>query len=92
MSSLVKPLVASVRTFFPWPTIIHILFPPPPPPALPLPLFPPPSSQVSSLVKPVASVKKLSITLRLQPDVPEMARGDDRRLLQAALNVVGGTC
>ncbi|GJP29855.1 hypothetical protein CLOM_g20133 [Closterium sp. NIES-68] len=45
--------------------------------------------EVASLVKPVASVKKLGVTLRLQSDVPEFAAGDERRLLQTALNVVG---
>eukprot|EP00897_Mesotaenium_endlicherianum_P004788 jgi/Mesen1/4337/ME000022S03626 len=42
-----------------------------------------------ALVKPVASVKKLTLTLRTQPDVPELAVGDDKRLLQTALNVIG---
>eukprot|EP00270_Netrium_digitus_P021895 TRINITY_DN962_c0_g1_i2.p1 TRINITY_DN962_c0_g1~~TRINITY_DN962_c0_g1_i2.p1 ORF type:complete len:744 (-),score=234.16 TRINITY_DN962_c0_g1_i2:808-3039(-) len=41
------------------------------------------------LVKPIASVKKLTMSLRLQSDVPEHAVGDEKRLLQAVLNVVG---
>jgi len=47
--------------------------------------------QVASLVKPVATVKRLGVTLRIQGDVPEFAVGDERRLLQCALNVVGNS-
>lgn len=45
--------------------------------------------QVHNLVKPVASVKKLSVTLNLAADLPVYAIGDERRLLQIILNVVG---
>lgn len=45
--------------------------------------------QVSSLVKPIASVKRLQVNLTMGPDIPEIAVGDDKRLLQTALNVVG---
>ena len=42
-----------------------------------------------NLVKPIASVKKLSVTLQLAPDLPDYAIGDDKRLMQTTLNVVG---
>lgn len=42
-----------------------------------------------NLVKPIASVKKLSVSLSLHPELPEYAVGDDKRLMQTALNVVG---
>lgn len=45
--------------------------------------------EVSSLVKPIASVKRLQVNLTMGPDIPEIAVGDDKRLLQTALNVVG---
>lgn len=41
------------------------------------------------MIKPVASVKKLLITLNLAPDLPEYAVGDEKRLMQVILNVVG---
>eukprot|EP00271_Cylindrocystis_brebissonii_P023413 TRINITY_DN969_c0_g1_i1.p1 TRINITY_DN969_c0_g1~~TRINITY_DN969_c0_g1_i1.p1 ORF type:complete len:768 (+),score=166.38 TRINITY_DN969_c0_g1_i1:640-2943(+) len=41
------------------------------------------------LVKPIASVKKLGITLRVLSDVPDVAVGDDKRILQTCLNVIG---
>ncbi|KAL0443678.1 UNVERIFIED_CONTAM: Ethylene receptor 1 [Sesamum latifolium] len=42
-----------------------------------------------NLIKPVASVKKLYVTLSLSPDLPEYAVGDEKRLMQVVLNVVG---
>ncbi|XP_050380848.1 ethylene receptor [Argentina anserina] len=44
---------------------------------------------VHNLVKPVASVKKLSVTLNLAADLPVYAIGDEKRLMQIILNVVG---
>lgn len=41
------------------------------------------------MIKPVASVKKLPITLILAPDVPSCAVGDEKRLVQILLNIVG---
>jgi len=45
--------------------------------------------QVLNLIKPIASVRKLLITLNLAPDVPEFAVGDEKRLMQVLLNIVG---
>nr|AGD95023.1 ethylene receptor 1 [Cucurbita pepo] len=45
--------------------------------------------EVLNLIKPVALVKKLSLTLYLGPDLPAYAIGDEKRLMQAVLNVVG---
>ncbi|XP_040986174.1 ethylene receptor [Juglans microcarpa x Juglans regia] len=42
-----------------------------------------------NLIKPVASVKKLSVTLNLVQDLPVYAVGDEKRLMQTILNVVG---
>jgi ethylene receptor len=41
------------------------------------------------LIKPIASVKKLSMTLLLTPDLPVCAVGDEKRLMQTVLNVAG---
>nr|TKR89955.1 ethylene receptor family protein [Populus alba] len=45
--------------------------------------------EVLNLIKPIASVKKLHVTLNLAPDLPECAIGDEKRLMQTILNVVG---
>lgn len=45
--------------------------------------------QVISLIKPIASTKKLHVTLTLDPDLPVFAVGDWKRLMQTLLNVVG---
>jgi len=45
--------------------------------------------QIVELIKPIASVKKLPITLILAPDLPAHAIGDEKRLTQTLLNVVG---
>lgn len=45
--------------------------------------------QIVELIKPIASVKKLPITLILSPDLPTHAIGDEKRLTQTLLNVVG---
>nr|GME06334.1 ethylene receptor [Ipomoea batatas] len=42
--------------------------------------------EVHNLMKPIASVKKLSVTLSLSSDLPEYAIGDEKQVL---LNVVG---
>ncbi|GMI90019.1 ETHYLENE INSENSITIVE 1, ETHYLENE RESPONSE, REDUCED DORMANCY 3, ETHYLENE RESPONSE 1 [Hibiscus trionum] len=45
--------------------------------------------EVLKLIKPIASVKKLRVSLSLAPDLPEYAVGDEKRLMQTILNVVG---
>ncbi|KAK6941032.1 Signal transduction histidine kinase, dimerization/phosphoacceptor domain [Dillenia turbinata] len=45
--------------------------------------------EVTNLIKPIASVKKLSIALVLVPDLPILAVGDEKRLLQTILNIAG---
>ena len=45
--------------------------------------------QVLNLIKPVASVKKLLVTLNLAADMPVYAVGDEKRLMQIILNVSG---
>ncbi|ESW35141.1 hypothetical protein PHAVU_001G210200 [Phaseolus vulgaris] len=45
--------------------------------------------EIVELIKPIASVKKLPITLILAPDLPAHAIGDEKRLTQTLLNVVG---
>lgn len=45
--------------------------------------------EVIELIKPIASVKKLPMTLILAPDLPTHAVGDEKRLMQTLLNVVG---
>ncbi|GFZ19377.1 ethylene response sensor 1 [Actinidia rufa] len=45
--------------------------------------------QVVDLIRPIASVKKLSMTLILGPDLPVYAVGDEKRLIQTILNIVG---
>ncbi|XP_057844077.1 ethylene receptor isoform X2 [Cryptomeria japonica] len=45
--------------------------------------------EVHNLVKPIASVKRLSVSMTLAPDLPQYAVGDDKRLMQIVLNVVG---
>ncbi|KAB5563816.1 hypothetical protein DKX38_003870 [Salix brachista] len=47
------------------------------------------ADQVLNLIKPVASVKKLHVTLNLAQDLPECVIGDENRLMQTTLNVVG---
>lgn len=42
-----------------------------------------------NLIKPIASVKKLSMTMILAPDLPMYAVGDEKRLMQTILNVTG---
>ncbi|KAJ6686643.1 TWO-COMPONENT SENSOR HISTIDINE KINASE [Salix purpurea] len=46
-------------------------------------------STVVGLIKPIASVKKLSMSLIMAPDLPACAVGDQKRLTQTILNVVG---
>ncbi|KAJ6427575.1 hypothetical protein OIU84_023046 [Salix udensis] len=45
--------------------------------------------EVLNLIKPITSVKKLPVTLNLAPDLPVYAIGDEKRLMQTILNVVG---
>jgi signal transduction histidine kinase len=45
--------------------------------------------QVRNLVKPITSLKKLQVSLTLAPGLPPIVVGDDKRLMQTALNVVG---
>ncbi|CAL0303472.1 unnamed protein product [Lupinus luteus] len=45
--------------------------------------------EVLNLIKPVASVKKLSLNLQIAADLPAYAIGDEKRLMQTLLNVVG---
>ncbi|MBA0805357.1 hypothetical protein Gohar_004879, partial [Gossypium harknessii] len=42
-----------------------------------------------NLIKPIASIKKLSMTMILAPDLPMYAVGDEKRLMQTILNIVG---
>ncbi|XP_047954226.1 ethylene receptor 1-like isoform X3 [Salvia hispanica] len=45
--------------------------------------------EVLNLIKPIAAVKKLYVMLNLSPDLIEHAVGDEKRLMQVLLNVVG---
>ncbi|KDP28202.1 hypothetical protein JCGZ_13973 [Jatropha curcas] len=45
--------------------------------------------EVVNLIKPIASLKKLSMTLIISPDLPVCAVADEKRLMQTILNVVG---
>ncbi|KAF5732625.1 ethylene response sensor 1-like [Tripterygium wilfordii] len=45
--------------------------------------------EVINLIKPIASMKKLSISSFLAPDLPHCAVGDEKRLMQTVLNVLG---
>ncbi|KAK9136792.1 hypothetical protein Sjap_007386 [Stephania japonica] len=45
--------------------------------------------EVINLIKPVAAVKKLALTLSTSPDLPVYAVGDEKRVMQTILNVVG---
>ncbi|PIA57498.1 hypothetical protein AQUCO_00600311v1 [Aquilegia coerulea] len=45
--------------------------------------------EVINLIKPITAVKKLSLTLMLAPDLPVYAVGDEKRIMQIMLNVVG---
>lgn len=46
-------------------------------------------NEVLNLIRPVASVKRLFVTLSLSSDLPEYAFGDEKRLMQIILNIVG---
>jgi ethylene receptor len=45
--------------------------------------------EVVKLIKPIAAVKKLSISLNLSMDLPVYSIGDEKRVVQTLLNVVG---
>lgn len=42
-----------------------------------------------NLIKPIAAVKRLSLSVSLAPDLPLCAVGDEKRLMQTILNVAG---
>lgn len=42
-----------------------------------------------NLINPIASLKKLCMTSILAPDLPTHAVGDEKRLMQTLLNIVG---
>uniref|UniRef100_A0A0A9GPE7 histidine kinase n=1 Tax=Arundo donax TaxID=35708 RepID=A0A0A9GPE7_ARUDO len=43
--------------------------------------------EVMSFIKPIAAVKKLSVSAMLSPDLPLSAIGDEKRLMQTILNI-----
>nr|AAL66207.1 putative ethylene receptor [Pyrus communis] len=45
--------------------------------------------EVHNMIKPVASIKRLSVALNIAADLPVYAIGDEKRLMQIILNVVG---
>ncbi|URD81087.1 hypothetical protein MUK42_02285 [Musa troglodytarum] len=45
--------------------------------------------EVVNFIKPIAAVKKLSVSLMPSPDLPLCATGDEKRLMQILLNIVG---
>ncbi|XP_073001527.1 probable ethylene response sensor 1 [Typha latifolia] len=45
--------------------------------------------EVMNFIKPIAAVKKLSISVMLAPDLPLCAIGDEKRLMQTILNISG---
>ncbi|XP_039161430.1 probable ethylene response sensor 1 isoform X2 [Eucalyptus grandis] len=45
--------------------------------------------QVINLVNPIASAKKLSMAAFLAPDLPTHAVGDEKRIMQTMLNIIG---
>ncbi|KAL5983659.1 mitochondrial 2-enoyl thioester reductase [Asimina triloba] len=45
--------------------------------------------EVINLIKPIASVKKLSVQLMVAPDVPVFAVGDEKRFMQTILQIAG---
>ncbi|KAK4276142.1 hypothetical protein QN277_019127 [Acacia crassicarpa] len=45
--------------------------------------------EVINMIKPIATVKKLLMTMILAPDLPMYVIGDEKRLVQILLNVVG---
>lgn len=45
--------------------------------------------EVMSFIKPIAAIKKLSVSAMLSPDLPLSAIGDEKRLMQTILNVCG---
>ncbi|CAN6471025.1 unnamed protein product [Victoria cruziana] len=47
--------------------------------------------EVVNLIRPIASVKKLPVSLSLTSDLPEYAVGDEKRLMQILLNVIGNS-
>ncbi|CAL5360932.1 unnamed protein product [Camellia sinensis] len=47
------------------------------------------ADQAIDSIKPIASVKKLSLTLILAPDLPVYAVGNEKRLIQTILNIAG---
>jgi signal transduction histidine kinase len=48
-----------------------------------------PFMQAENLARPMAQAKKLDLTMTVGPDVPEEVIGDEKRLLQVTLNILG---
>ncbi|KAL6847484.1 hypothetical protein ACP4OV_023337 [Aristida adscensionis] len=46
-------------------------------------------NEVMSFIKPIAAIKKLSVSAMLSPDLPLSAIGDEKRLMQTILNICG---
>jgi ethylene receptor len=42
-----------------------------------------------SFIKPIAAIKRLSVSVILSPDLPLCAIGDEKRLMQTILNISG---
>uniref|UniRef100_A0A804M2F9 histidine kinase n=1 Tax=Zea mays TaxID=4577 RepID=A0A804M2F9_MAIZE len=47
------------------------------------------ADQVMGFIKPIASIKRLSVSVMLAPDLPLCAIGDEKRLMQTILNISG---
>ncbi|KAL5683552.1 hypothetical protein ACJX0J_009937, partial [Zea mays] len=45
--------------------------------------------EVMGFIKPIASIKRLSVSVMLAPDLPLCAIGDEKRLMQTILNISG---
>ncbi len=45
--------------------------------------------QVMSFIKPIAAIKRLSVSVMLAPELPLCAIGDEKRLMQTILNISG---
>nr|AAQ56281.1 ethylene receptor [Litchi chinensis] len=45
--------------------------------------------EVMSFIKPIAAIKRLSVSVMLAPDLPLCAIGDEKRLMQTILNISG---
>ncbi|ONL94500.1 Ethylene response sensor 1 [Zea mays] len=45
--------------------------------------------EVMGFIKPIASIKRISVSVMLAPDLPLCAIGDEKRLMQTILNISG---